>query len=118
MTNRGKTMEFFKNKTNIDFMGLRKWTALLSMLLFAASILSLIVNGLNWGLDFTGGDQVQLHYQSPADLSKVRAQLDQSGLSKAVVQSYGTSQDVLVTLPPEKNRSQQQLTAKILSALP
>ena len=53
-------MEFFHKKTNIDFMGLRKWTALLSLILFAASLISLFTYGLNWGLDFTGGDQVQL----------------------------------------------------------
>lgn len=111
-------MEFFKIKTEIDFMGLRKWTALLSLLLFAASILSLAINGLNWGLDFTGGDQIQVRYEHPADLSKIRTQLDQSNFSKAVVQSYGTSRDVLITLPPEKSRSSEQLISKILPALP
>ncbi len=48
-------MELFKKTTTIDFMGQRKWAALISTLLFVGSVLALCIHGLNWGLDFTGG---------------------------------------------------------------
>lgn len=112
-------MEFFKKRTNIDFMGLRKWTAALSCLLFLASIMSLIVYGLNWGLDFTGGLQFQVSFDKPVEISQVRSQLSQSGIKDAVVQSYGTSKDVLISIRKESNdKQQQQLSNKILTSLP
>lgn len=110
-------MEFFKKSTRIDFMALRKWTAALSCLLFLASIGSLFYNGLNWGLDFLGGVQIQVAYSQPADLASMRHQLNTAGLDKAVVQSYGTASDVLISLPPSK-QSAAALSQQVLSALP
>lgn len=111
-------MEFFKKKTNIDFMGLRKWTAMLSLLLFIGSIASLIMNGLNWGLDFKGGAQIEVRYPQAADLSNIRTQLSRAGFEKAVVQSYGASTDVLINLPAEADVNQQQLSSKVMAGLP
>lgn len=96
-------MEFFKQNTKIDFMAQRKWAALLSVLLFVLSIWSLILYGLNWGLDFTGGTQVQLHFPQEANLNIIRAHLHQAGFVEAEVKSYGTSKEVLLTLRPKKN---------------
>lgn len=95
-------MEFFKHNTNIDFMAQRKWAALLSAILFVLSILSLGCNGLNWGLDFTGGTQIQMNFPKAADLNSIRDKLQNAGFPEAVVISYGTSKDVLVTIAPKK----------------
>lgn len=111
-------MEFFKKRTNIDFMALRKWTAALSCVLFLCSISSLLFNGLNWGLDFLGGVQIQVSYRAPADLENIRTSLSHAGLDKAVVQSYGTARDVLISLPPETKLTNQELTQTILKILP
>lgn len=109
-------MEFFKTNTTIDFMGERWIAAMLSGVLFLASIISLAVYGLNFGLDFTGGTQIEMQYTKPADLNAIRHQLNQAGFN-AVVQSYGTSYDVLIRIPPYKE-SQQVLKEKIIRALP
>lgn len=111
-------MEFFKKHTNIDFMGLRKYTAIFSCVLFLLSITSLFVYGLNWGLDFTGGTQVQVSYSKPIELGVVRSQLAQAGFPEAVVQSYGTAEDVLISIAPRNNVNQQQLVAQVLKSLP
>lgn len=111
-------MEFFKKTTTIDFMGLRKITAVLSSLLFLASVISLIVFGLNWGLDFTGGTQIQVSFGKPVEVSNIRQQLQHAGFSEAVVQSYGTAEDVLISLAPHKDSVQQKLTDQVLQALP
>ena len=55
------SMEFFRTQTNIDFMGQRKWAALFSLTLFVASIASFFIYGLNLGLDFTGGTQIEVN---------------------------------------------------------
>jgi preprotein translocase subunit SecF len=111
-------MEFFKKKTHINFMALRRWTAVISSLLFVASIASLCIYGLNWGLDFTGGSQLQVSYVNPANLDTIRNQLNDVHLNKAVVQSYGTARDVLISVPPDKDLSSQDLQQKIMRALP
>lgn len=110
-------MEFFK-QTTIDFMGLRKWCALLSALLFVVSIAGLIKNGLNLGLDFTGGTQIQASYVKPADFGAVRTNLKKAGFDSAVVSSYGNSHNVLIKIGEAGKLSQQALTQKVLSALP
>lgn len=111
-------MEFFKKQTTIDFMGLRRWTAILSTLLFLASIASLIWHGLNWGLDFTGGIQIELAYTKPAPLPTIRQNLSQAGFQDALVQAYGNSKSVLIKMAPRQTLNQQALTGKVLSVLP
>lgn len=91
-------MEFFKQNTKIDFMAQRKKAAMLSAVLFILSIASLIFNGLTWGLDFTGGTQIQLSFPYEANINQIRDNLQKAGFPEAVVISYGTSKDVLVSL--------------------
>lgn len=111
-------MEFFKPNTTINFMGQRKWAAVFSILLFVASIVSLVIHGLNFGLDFTGGTQITLSYQTPADFNAIRNQLNAAGFDQAVVQAYGNSRDVLVRIPPQKAVSEQALRDRIREILP
>ncbi len=118
-------MEFFKHNTQIDFMAQRKGAAIISIVLFALSILSLAIYGLNWGLDFTGGTQIQLSYPHEANLNDIRNRLEKAGFPEAVVISYGTSKDVLVSLvPKDKKHIQQDVKAQanvvnqVLAALP
>lgn len=111
-------MEFFKPNTSINFMAQRKWAAVFSILLFIASIVSLVVHGLNFGLDFTGGTQITLSYAKPADFNAIRNQLTQAGFEEAVVQAYGTSRDVLIRIPPQKTLSDQALRDRISEVLP
>ena len=78
-------MEFFNPNSKVDFMGARKWAAILSIFIFIVSITALCVNGLKWGLDFTGGTQVQVSYQSAADLSTIRENLNKNGCKRTFV---------------------------------
>lgn len=115
-------MEFFKHNTQINFMAQRKWAALLSAILFVLSIVSFFVNGLNLGLDFTGGTQIQMSFPQAVDLNNVRNTLQKAGFPEAVVISYGTSKDVLVTIAPKNNtetESNKDIVIKdIVQALP
>ncbi len=96
-------MEFFKHNTKIDFMAQRKWAAAASIILFVLSIVSLCVYGLNLGLDFTGGTQIQLSFPTAANLNQIRDDLQKAGFKEAQVMSYGTSKDVLVSLVPKNS---------------
>jgi len=82
----------------INFMGQRRLAMIFSALLLLASIGSLATRQLNWGLDFTGGTLVEVHYSESADLNGIRATLDSEGYSGATVVSFGTDKDVLIRL--------------------
>jgi len=112
-------MEFFKQHTHIDFMAQRKWAAAISIILFSLSIISLIINGLNLGLDFTGGTQLQLSFNQSANITNIRDTLDKSGFPDAVVISYGTSKEVLITLPTKSvNVKHNEITEQIKNIFP
>ncbi|MEX6501266.1 protein translocase subunit SecF [Pseudomonas zhanjiangensis] len=85
------------NRT-INFMGARNIAFALTLVLTLLSLGSLFVKGLNLGLDFTGGTQIELGYEQPADLGKVRQQLAAAGFADAVVQSFGATTDVVVRM--------------------
>lgn len=111
-------MEFFNPNSNIDFMGARRWTALFSLLIFIVSIAALTVHGLKWGLDFTGGTQIEVSYPEAVDLAKIRTDLATIGFAEAQVVSYGTSKDVLISIAPHEGVDQSHLVDKVMSALP
>ena len=111
-------MEFFNPNSKIDFMGLRKWAAILSLLILVVSIIALVINGLKWGLDFTGGTQIELSFQQTADLNFIRENLYKAGFKEAQVVSYGTSKDVLISIAPRHDLEQNGLVAKVMQALP
>ncbi|KTD21838.1 protein translocase subunit SecF [Legionella londiniensis] len=111
-------MEFFNPNSNVDFMGARKWTALLSLLIFVSSIAALAINGLKWGLDFTGGTQIEVSFPKAADLPAIRNHLYDLGFKEAQVVSYGTSKDVLISIAPHDDIDQTLLVERIMSVLP
>lgn len=100
-------------KRVINFMGVRHLAFALTVLLTIASLGSLVVKGLNFGLDFTGGTLIELGYERPVGLEQVRRQLVQAGFTDAVVQSFGATTDVLVRMPGDD----PQLGERIASAL-
>lgn len=111
-------MEFFNPNSNVDFMGARKWTAILSSLIFLVSIIALLVNGLKWGLDFTGGTQIQISFTKPSDLEQIRTNLYKAGFKEAQVISYGTSKDVLISIAPNERVEQGLQVDTVMAALP
>ncbi|HEB27130.1 MAG TPA: protein translocase subunit SecF [Porticoccus sp.] len=97
----------------IDFMGHRKLAAIISALLIVGSLLSLSFKGVTLGLDFTGGTQIEMGYQQPADLEAIRTQLTAAGFESPVVVHFGSERDVLIRLQgkPEAGLSDEVLKA-------
>lgn len=87
--------------TTIDFMGKRHPAMIVSIALVMVSVILIVLRGLNFGLDFTGGTLVEVGYDQPADLEQVREDLAKGGFEDAVVQYFGSSQEVLIRLAPQ-----------------
>ena len=84
---------------NIDFMSWRKIALSASIILATVSILSLSLKQLNYGLDFTGGSLVELHYPKEIEVGNIRQSLTNAGYEGAQVALFGSTQDVLIKLP-------------------
>ncbi|MBN9287150.1 MAG: protein-export membrane protein SecF [Gammaproteobacteria bacterium 39-13] len=110
-------MELFHRQTHIDFMGMRKWTAALSVIISVVSLFFLITKGLNFGLDFTGGTQLELRFSNPVSFEVVRHQLEEAGFNGAKVTQYGSTRDILVKIANKEGVSEQQLGHQVLQVL-
>lgn len=104
-------------KQDIDFLGKRKIAMVFSSLLIISSVVSLAMNGLTLGIDFTGGTLVEVGYQQSADLNVLRQVLDDEGFSDATVQNFGTTKDVLIRVKPKNGISNAELSSKILKSV-
>lgn len=83
---------------NFDFMKARHIAMALSAILLIISIAALATRGLNLGLDFTGGTLLEVSYEQPANIERVREQLDSSGFLGSTVQHFGSETDVLIRM--------------------
>ena len=83
---------------NLDFMGQRKIAFTLSAILILVSLVSLVVQGLALGLDFTGGTLVEVRYATAPALDSVRGALEGAGFNDVSVQTFGAANEVLIRL--------------------
>ena len=97
-----------------NFMGLRKTAAIFSAALLIASVASLSTKGLVLGLDFSGGTQIEVGYEQPADVAAIRQQLETAGFESPVVIQYGSETDVLIRL---QGKPEQGLSEKVYEVL-
>src|ERR1700733_318311 len=97
---RGFNVEFFHKPTNFPFMATRKVWYGLSILMVIASIGLFFTRHLNLAIDFTGGVNIPATFSRAADVEAVRTAMSKAGYPDPQVQSFGSSRDVTVRLPP------------------
>ncbi len=111
-------MRFFDlYHTNIDFLRWRKLAMGWSIAVLLIAVGSLLIRGMNLGLDFTGGTVIEVQYPEPAEIPKVRETLTQAGFGDAQTQHFGTSRDVLIRIPPHEQINAATLSNEVLHAL-
>ena len=108
-------LQFIKDTTVIPFMKIKGTVEILCILLVIASIASMVVKGMNWGLDFTGGIVVETHYSHSIALEDVRKAYAAEGI-EGTVQNFGSTQDVMIRVAPKDDLNQQIVTEKIRDA--
>jgi preprotein translocase subunit SecF len=89
-------MEFFKTNSNINFLGLRKYTGILSGIAVLVSIVIFMLKGLNYGIEFTGGAQVEALFSNPVDVKVISKVLEDNGYHGSKLQYIGSSSEVLI----------------------
>ena len=81
-------MHFFR-KTQIDFIGKRRTWYYVSTIVTMAGIIWALFRGVEYGIDFAGGTEVQLQFQKNVSIEDVRASLDKAAIRGAEVKYYG-----------------------------
>ncbi|MEQ1814736.1 MAG: protein translocase subunit SecF [Candidatus Nitrotoga sp.] len=110
-------MEFFKIKRDIPFMSYGRYTTAISVFTFVLAVFFLATRGLNFGIDFTGGTVMEVHYTQSADINKVRAEMSNMGMHDVLVQNFGSSHDVLIQVPLKQNMLGSKLSDSVLENL-
>lgn len=110
-------MQFLHGKSNIDFMSKRNAALVVSVILILVSVGSLFKDGLNFGIDFTGGYLIEAGYETDVDLASVRTSLDENNFKDAQVQHFGTTKDILVRIAPREDINKANLSDTVLNVL-
>ena len=91
---------------NYDFLGKRKIAYTISITIFLIGIISVIVRGLEFGIDFKGGTEIVLQFEKPVDVGEIRTYVENLGLGTAEVKTFGGETGIMVRteeqiIPPE-----------------
>jgi preprotein translocase subunit SecF len=106
-----------QNTIKIDFLSKRRIAFFLSSLLIIISIASLATQGLKKGIDFTGGTLIEMGFSETVKLDELRGLLDQANFNGAVVQHFGSSNEVLIRLLPDEALNTAALSNKMLDVI-
>ena len=109
------SLRTFKLPT-VDFINKRKYAMIFSALLLIMSIISLGLQGLKLGIDFTGGTLIEVGYQQTADLQDIRTKLASANYTGTNVQYFGSDTEVLIQLEPQASSS-AKLSSSIIQML-
>ena len=101
----------------IKFLSIRKFTTIMSIVLILASALSLMSKGLNLGIDFTGGIQIEISFETAPNIESVRSNLGLGGYDDAIVQNSGSSQDLMVRIPPRDGITNKKVGEDVIGML-
>ena len=110
-------MEFLKRDTEFNFLGKLRLAGMISLALIAVGTASLLVRGLNFGIDFTGGTLVEVSYKDSVTVERVREQLKSAQFDGARIQYFGTSRDILVRLPVGTVENSAGISSEIMETL-
>jgi len=110
-------MEFFRIKNDIPFMRHALVFNVISIITFIVAVGSLTTRGLNFGVDFTGGTVMEVHYAQAPDVNKIRETVGKLGFTDAAVQNFGTSLDVLIRLPVKAGLTSAKLSELVRDEL-
>ena len=109
-------MQFFKG-TNIDFIGKRRISYLLSATIIMIGIISLIYHGgPRYNIDFTGGTLIHLKFKNPVEIERVRSALSMKGYGDSEITHFGSENDILIRAGVQRSDEELFVTIeKIIS---
>jgi preprotein translocase subunit SecF len=109
-------IEMFHNP-HYDFIGKRRWAYLVSLAAILISLTSIVVKGgLRYDIDFTGGTLIQVRFEQPPDIGRIRASLGKIGLGESVIQQFGDPREYIIRMPLT-SANQEEVARRVQAAL-
>jgi preprotein translocase subunit SecF len=88
-------MRVFHN-LNLDFMGKRKVFYMISAILIAVGLASIVFKGIEFGLDFKGGTEVVVRLPRAVEIGDLRSMMKQANMGSVEIKSFGTDTDFII----------------------
>lgn len=110
-------MEFFRFRRDIPFMSYGKLTTAISLITFIVAVFFLVIRGLNFSVEFTGGTVMEVEYKQAADINHIRDSLEGLKLGEVQVQALGTNKQIMIRLPSKAGLSSAQLSNRVMDVL-
>jgi preprotein translocase subunit SecF len=88
-------MRLFAN-ANYDFLGQRRWAYAISIAFSGIGLAVLLLRGVNYSIEFTGGTLIQVETDRPADVGQLRNALQARGIPNAEIQTFGSDREIVV----------------------
>jgi preprotein translocase subunit SecF len=110
-------MEFFKIRHDIPFMRHALAFNVVSLITFILAVFFLVTRGLNFSIEFTGGTVIEVAYEHPAEINKIRQSLEGRGYNDFSVQNFGSSRDVLIRMALKPGQNSSDLSKSVMEAL-
>ena len=102
---------------NYDFLGKRHIALALSGIMIVVSLGSILVKGMTFGIDFTGGTLVEVAYTKSAEIDPIREALVESGYDDAIVQYFGTARDIMIRIPVREDAKGAEISNQVMQTL-
>ncbi|NJC34477.1 preprotein translocase subunit SecF [Sphingomonas jejuensis] len=94
-----RPLKLVRDNTNIDFMRWRRVATVVSVALVVISIALLLARGLNFGIDFVGGQSIRVTFAQPVQIDELRGRINALNLGDATLQQIGSPREVAIRLP-------------------
>lgn len=105
-----------RSSYKFDFIGKRKIWFIFSTILIITGIVFFFVRGFNYGIDFLGGNLMEVKFKQDVPISELRKAMEDIGYGKSILQSTASDQYIIRTVPievKEKNKILDNLDKKI-----
>jgi preprotein translocase subunit SecF len=104
-------------ETHFKFVSFAPFAAVVSLIAVIAACASLVVVGLNFGVDFKGGTLIEINMPGPAPLPAIRADIDRMGIKDAQIQEFGDPRSAIIRFEPSKGSEPAQAVTAIKTRL-
>ena len=110
-------MQLIRPDININFLANRKKALTFSAIMIVVSLALIAFKGLNLGIDFTGGTLVEVRFHQQVKAADIRQSLVPAGYGKAVIQEFGSPEEILIRVQNQEGVEASAISTAILDAL-
>ena len=112
-------LKLVSHNLKIDFVGYRLVTFMIAAIISIGTISTMMVKGINYGIDFEGGYIVEVRTPEKPDVTTLRDRLNQLNLGEASIQNFGGERDLLIRVErkTQEGASEEAAQEKAINAI-